>query len=121
MNTNQMYKKIIFELFGNKCQYCGDGENTLCIHHKNFTREDNSLKNLSLLCLPCHSHIHRQIEKIEDFVLFNINYTLEEALTELLKYTRFLEGNSWYNLMGKLERMKLEKEIRLRNSRRVMK
>jgi len=31
---------------------------TLCVHHANFTPEDNNLENLIPLCTPCHIAIH---------------------------------------------------------------
>jgi hypothetical protein len=31
---------------------------TLCVHHANFTPEDNRRENLIPLCTPCHLAIH---------------------------------------------------------------
>jgi predicted HNH restriction endonuclease len=36
------------------------GKIALCVHHANFTPEDNRPENLIALCIPCHLAIHAQ-------------------------------------------------------------
>ena len=44
---------------GEKCERCSyNKEEILQIHHKNRNRDDNSLKNLELLCPNCHYEEH---------------------------------------------------------------
>lgn len=51
------FSKKGFEYYGRKCGECGSLENLL-VHHKNHNRQDNSIKNLVVLCKGCHQEIH---------------------------------------------------------------
>jgi transposase-like protein len=42
-----------------KCAICG-GQESLCIHHKDFDHYDNRVENLLVLCVSCHLSLHRQ-------------------------------------------------------------
>lgn len=44
----------------NECQICKENKKRLCIHHINGNREDNSRKNLCVLCFTCHNYIHNK-------------------------------------------------------------
>jgi hypothetical protein len=42
-----------------KCAMC-PATTGLVIHHRNFDHQDNHLENLQVLCLPCHSSLHKR-------------------------------------------------------------
>lgn len=66
------------ESSGWRCSHCGrqclrPGEHkkftrsewtsaTLCVHHANFTPEDNRQENLIALCTPCHLAVHSRCQ-----------------------------------------------------------
>lgn len=41
------------------CAKCATTE-TLCIHHKDEDHTNNDLSNLEVLCMSCHSRMHKQ-------------------------------------------------------------
>jgi len=53
------YRKKAFKLLLNKCNRCGvTNKKVLIVHHKNYDRTNNSIDNLEILCLNCHSLEH---------------------------------------------------------------
>ncbi len=53
-------RESILKRFNYKCAIC-DGEEGLCIHHKDKNPKNNNPKNLLVLCSVCHKKIHMKI------------------------------------------------------------
>lgn len=56
-------RKIVLERDEYKCQCCGCGEdgqntNSICVHHLDVDRKNNSPSNLITLCIQCHLSLH---------------------------------------------------------------
>lgn len=107
----------IIALRGRKCENCGletwlDQPINLEIHHKDGDRSNNSLENLILLCLNCHSYTETFCHKTEKIVIddeifvqaLRENKTIHKALLQLGltaaagNYTRARELISKYQL-----------------------
>lgn len=54
--ASTLYRKMIQKT---ECSVCGATEN-LCVHHKNGDHLDNRTENLDVMCMPCHSRMHKQ-------------------------------------------------------------
>jgi len=50
-----VYRQIILNLLGGKCDTCGSIER-LEIHHRDGNRENNDVLNIQLLCYSCHRY-----------------------------------------------------------------
>lgn len=59
------YKTVLHNHFGNKCEYCGQGDD-LHLHHKKHRAlgGTDEIHNLELVCNKCHYDLHRQFNKI---------------------------------------------------------
>ncbi len=59
-NGNTMYRK-----WGKKdnCQLC-KSKNNLLVHHKDFNRLNNNIKNLICICRSCHKKTHDVFNKL---------------------------------------------------------
>jgi hypothetical protein len=55
-------RKLVKDRDDHACQSCGSLKN-LCVHHKDFAKENHELENLVLLCRKCHTREHRQHQK----------------------------------------------------------
>jgi hypothetical protein len=55
---SQSLRPEIIKRDGERCSKCGTTEKKLDVHHLNGNHEDNTLKNLRLLCRPCHNKTH---------------------------------------------------------------
>lgn len=62
-NSGPKIRKFVLESNPNKCQYCGYDEYLCCldVHHIDDDPNNNSLKNLAILCVLCHRKVHRKI------------------------------------------------------------
>jgi predicted restriction endonuclease len=59
-------RQIILEKYNNKCSSCGTNYD-LCIHHIDLNgiyskKPNNDINNLTILCMKCHSKLHRSIQ-----------------------------------------------------------
>ena len=65
-----------------KCQYCGDDENTLHVHHKRYNKSGNpwdvSSDDLITICENCHNIISAPIEFYSTNNLFDIKKFVDE-------------------------------------------
>jgi 5-methylcytosine-specific restriction endonuclease McrA len=68
--TKLFYKnrEIVLERDENMCQCCGcspdeSHTNSLCVHHIDVNRLNNSLSNLITLCTQCHLSLHSKYGK----------------------------------------------------------
>lgn len=54
------YRKQAFGKLVNKCDFCGYNKiiEILQVHHKDRNKNNNSIKNLQILCPNCHSEEH---------------------------------------------------------------
>jgi AbrB family looped-hinge helix DNA binding protein len=50
-------QQILLQLLGQECSSCGSTEN-LVLHHIDGNRENNDLRNITLLCKLCHEKTH---------------------------------------------------------------
>jgi len=53
-------REIIKNLLGHHCYLCGHEGMTLNIHHLDGNPRNNNLRNIVLLCSPCHRKVHRR-------------------------------------------------------------
>lgn len=51
------FSQKAFAHYGKKCQWCGSID-YLVVHHKDHNRDNNSLRNLVVLCKQCHQEHH---------------------------------------------------------------
>jgi len=56
------YREALVRLLGGRCSGCGR-EVQLDIHHKDQNPENNTPKNLGVLCRPCHIQTHRVLSR----------------------------------------------------------
>lgn len=56
-NGKGFFRKYALDNLEHRCSVCGK-ETTLCVHHKDENRENNSLDNLTILCKACHQKHH---------------------------------------------------------------
>jgi len=77
MKDRNMLREMVISLLGGKCAVCGSTEN-LHIHHIDGNRENNTAKNLILLCSSCHRRVHNG--KIKLPVVVNLNEELYEKV-----------------------------------------
>jgi hypothetical protein len=54
--------KLLAKTIEQKCSLCNSTKN-LCVHHIDGNHENNSLKNICILCMSCHSKLHWKIRK----------------------------------------------------------
>lgn len=55
------YRKKAWDKLPHKCVSCGiKNEKVLIVHHKDKNRKNGNIENLEILCLNCHSLIHRE-------------------------------------------------------------
>lgn len=56
-------RELVFDTYGRTCSMCGSIHN-LEIHHKHYKNLfKEKIKDLMVLCEPCHSKIHRDIKE----------------------------------------------------------
>ena len=91
------------------CQYCGDADEELHVHHKGYNKINGEYIDpwlysscaFSCLCSTCHSLTHMAKSKIEKFVIGQLNFDLKQAQQRhqdamnfhLAEYTRSM--NEW--------------------------
>ena len=56
-------REIVLENYGYECSVCGTSK-SLCVHHidghgRNSTTPNNTLENLTVLCVSCHMRYHQ--------------------------------------------------------------
>jgi hypothetical protein len=107
-NRSQIYKKIVFELLGNKCAICNNKNRRLHIHHKNKLYTDNNIKNLLLVCYLCHANLH----DTELFIFKRIDTkTSRKYLYNLLKDLKIFLDRDRYSLLKRMIKDRNTKEI----------
>ena len=61
---NVKYRELVFNLTNRPfCLLCGKTKGRLVIHHLDFNRENNNLKNLVIMCNGCHIKEHSKYKK----------------------------------------------------------
>lgn len=59
VKSYQLLKGLLLSKRNNKCERCGYSKSEILqIHHKDRNRQNNSLKNLELICPNCHCEEH---------------------------------------------------------------
>lgn len=54
------YRIKAFKLLSNECSHCGEkNRKKLLVHHKNRDFLNNDVNNLEIVCIKCHSTIHK--------------------------------------------------------------
>ncbi len=55
------YRSKALNNLPNKCDICGiSDKDVLIVHHRDKNRDNNSIKNLQILCANCHLKIHKR-------------------------------------------------------------
>jgi 5-methylcytosine-specific restriction endonuclease McrA len=62
-NCKHGSSKVAFDYYPNKCCVCNKTQR-LEVHHIDSNRYNNSIKNLIILCISCHSKEHNRILNI---------------------------------------------------------
>jgi len=87
-NPNSHRTRIIFlRETGKVCDHCGYGEtlDMLDVHHIDEDRSNNQWSNLSLLCVWCHTLLHR---KVDSFSIAPVYCSTEEAELAFQKFSK---------------------------------
>ena len=50
-------RELVWERDNGECQNCGSDQH-LCVHHKDFSKDNHDLDNLVLICRSCHTIAH---------------------------------------------------------------
>jgi len=64
---NKQYRYFLREQQDGKCFRCKDDTNTLCLHHVDENKKNDSFENLIFVCRSCHSKIHNNKETMYSF------------------------------------------------------
>lgn len=74
LNNSQNYRLKAFNLYEHKCDICGwdEDKRILEVHHIDENRENNTPKNLIILCPNCHKYLTLHIYTLKELRMMKI-------------------------------------------------
>lgn len=83
------------------CQRCFDAESQLHVHHKRYVKGrkvwDYTDDELEVLCDSCHSIVHEEKQRLQDFFVSFPSEALDEFYWLLLGYSKDRHGPSGFS------------------------